>query len=69
VQLVATIVRAILLPAAMTLLGDWNWYLPRWLERLPRLSPTPSLGPPSIGATSRTLAARPAPEHRTPVGV
>jgi RND superfamily putative drug exporter len=22
----------------MKLLGDWNWYLPRWLERLPRLS-------------------------------
>ena len=33
----ATIVRAVLLPAAMKLLGDWNWYLPRWLEWLPRL--------------------------------
>ena len=33
----ATIVRAVLLPAAMTLLGDWNWYLPRWLEWLPKL--------------------------------
>ena len=33
----ATIVRAILLPASMKLLGDWNWYLPRWLEWLPRL--------------------------------
>ena len=32
----ATIVRAVLLPATMTLLGDWNWYLPRWLEWLPR---------------------------------
>jgi RND superfamily putative drug exporter len=32
----ATIVRAVLLPAAMKLLGDWNWYLPRWLERLPQ---------------------------------
>ena len=32
----ATIVRAVLLPAAMKLLGDWNWYLPRWLEWLPR---------------------------------
>ena len=31
----ATIVRAILLPASMKLLGDWNWYLPRWLEWLP----------------------------------
>src|SRR5919205_2326643 len=25
-------------PAAMKLLGDWNWYLPRWLEWLPRLN-------------------------------
>ena len=35
----ATIVRAVLLPATMTLLGDWNWYLPRGLEWLPKLSP------------------------------
>ena len=34
----ATIVRAVLLPASMKLLGDWNWYLPRWLEWLPRIS-------------------------------
>ncbi len=33
----ATIVRAVLLPATMKLLGDWNWYLPRWLNWLPRL--------------------------------
>jgi uncharacterized membrane protein YdfJ with MMPL/SSD domain len=33
----ATIVRAVLLPAAMKLLGDWNWYLPSWLGWLPRL--------------------------------
>ena len=37
VLLDATIVRAVLLPATMTLLGDWNWYLPRWLEWLPRI--------------------------------
>jgi uncharacterized membrane protein YdfJ with MMPL/SSD domain len=30
----ATIVRAVLLPAAMTLLGEWNWYLPGWLRTL-----------------------------------
>ena len=34
----ATIVRAVLLPAAMKLLGDWNWYLPRWMEWLPKRS-------------------------------
>jgi uncharacterized membrane protein YdfJ with MMPL/SSD domain len=37
VLLDATIVRAVLLPATMKLLGDWNWYLPNWLEWLPRL--------------------------------
>jgi RND superfamily putative drug exporter len=35
----ATVVRAVLLPASMTLLGDWNWYLPRWLEWIPRVGP------------------------------
>jgi uncharacterized membrane protein YdfJ with MMPL/SSD domain len=34
----ATIVRAVLLPATMALLDDWNWYLPRWLEWLPRIT-------------------------------
>ena len=34
----ATIVRAVLLPATMKLLGDWNWYLPHWLQWLPSLS-------------------------------
>jgi RND superfamily putative drug exporter len=38
----ATIVRAVLLPATMKLLGDWNWFLPRWLEWLPRLGPIES---------------------------
>jgi uncharacterized membrane protein YdfJ with MMPL/SSD domain len=33
----ATLVRAVLLPATMKLLGDWNWYLPRWLEWLPKV--------------------------------
>jgi putative drug exporter of the RND superfamily len=33
----ATIVRAVLLPATMKLLGDWNWWLPKRLEWLPKL--------------------------------
>jgi uncharacterized membrane protein YdfJ with MMPL/SSD domain len=33
----ATIIRSVLLPAAMGLLGRWNWYLPSWLEWLPRI--------------------------------
>ena len=37
----ATIVRLILVPASMSLLGDWNWYLPRWLGWLPDLRPEP----------------------------
>ena len=34
----ATVVRSVLLPATMTLLGEWNWYLPRWLRWLPHVS-------------------------------
>jgi RND superfamily putative drug exporter len=50
----ATLVRAVLLPASMKLLGDWNWYLPSWLEWLPSLAhgetpasvaPVPALEP------------------------
>jgi uncharacterized membrane protein YdfJ with MMPL/SSD domain len=37
VLLDATLVRGVLLPASMKLLGEANWYLPRWLEWLPRL--------------------------------
>jgi RND superfamily putative drug exporter len=34
----ATIVRTLLVPAAMRLLGDVNWYLPRWLRWLPKVN-------------------------------
>jgi RND superfamily putative drug exporter len=34
----ATVIRSVVLPATMRLLGRWNWYLPRWLEWLPRLT-------------------------------
>jgi uncharacterized membrane protein YdfJ with MMPL/SSD domain len=43
----ATIIRAILLPASMKLLGDWNWYLPKWLEWLPHLEHGGSIEKPS----------------------
>jgi putative drug exporter of the RND superfamily len=33
----ATIIRGVLLPASMKVLGDWNWYLPSWLEWLPHI--------------------------------
>jgi RND superfamily putative drug exporter len=32
----ATVIRGVLLPASMKLLGDWNWYLPNWLGWLPK---------------------------------
>jgi putative drug exporter of the RND superfamily len=49
----ATIVRAVLLPATMKLLGDWNWYLPKWLEWLPQLEPSTETveAPPALGPT------------------
>ncbi|RGD62913.1 MMPL family transporter [Kitasatospora xanthocidica] len=43
----ATVIRGVLLPSVMTLLGDRNWYLPRWLNWLPDLShgePVPPAG-------------------------
>ena len=44
----ATIVRAVLLPATMKLLGDWNWYLPKWLEWLPKLETEKSHAPTAL---------------------
>jgi uncharacterized membrane protein YdfJ with MMPL/SSD domain len=48
----ATIVRLVIVPATMVLLGEWNWWLPRWLQWLPRVdlpderaSATASSGP------------------------
>ncbi len=49
----ATIIRAVLLPATMKLLGEWNWYLPRWLELMPQLAADESEsepGPPAVTA-------------------
>jgi RND superfamily putative drug exporter len=40
----ATLVRAILVPSAMQLLGRWNWYLPAWTARLARVAPSPLRG-------------------------
>jgi RND superfamily putative drug exporter len=34
IALDATLVRLVLVPAAMKLLGDWNWWMPSWLDRL-----------------------------------
>jgi uncharacterized membrane protein YdfJ with MMPL/SSD domain len=50
----ATIIRGVLLPATMKLLGDWNWYLPKWLEWLPRIGPGGGsyLPPSEVGPTA-----------------
>ena len=53
----ATIVRGVLLPASMKLLGDWNWYLPNWLGWLPHLEHgellEPVKAPPAVAASGR----------------
>jgi RND superfamily putative drug exporter len=69
VLLDATTVRAVLLPATMILLGDWNWYLPAWLEWLPRVSPPDPPRPQAIAMAPATQATEAALEPRTPVGV
>ena len=38
VSIDATLIRSVLLPATMKLLGEWNWYLPHWLGWLPRVN-------------------------------
>ena len=45
VLLDATIVRVVLLPASMKLLGEWNWYMPSWLEWIPRFGAKPAVTP------------------------
>ena len=64
VLLDATVVRGVLLPSVMALLGDRNWYLPRWLSRLPRLS-----GPAGPGSLPFAPEAGPPPATpATPAG-
>ena len=58
----ATMIRSVLLPATMALLGERNWYLPRWLYWLPRLgledqaAPEPAL---AAGPVQRERRAAP----------
>ena len=64
VLLDATVVRGVLLPSVMALLGDRNWYLPRWLSRLPKLS-----GPAGPGGLPSTPEPEPPPATpATPAG-
>ena len=61
----ATLVRGVLLPASMELLGDWNWYLPRWLQWLPR--PAGEIAPAGEVADERP-ARRPEGTPQVPIG-
>jgi RND superfamily putative drug exporter len=47
IALDVTVVRALLVPATMQLLGVWNWWLPRWL-RLPGSADAVHRGPPRV---------------------
>ena len=63
----ATIVRSILVPASMAMLGEWNWYLPSWLAWLPKVNvespvrPHPMAAPqpqaPAVPATAEFVVA------------
>jgi uncharacterized membrane protein YdfJ with MMPL/SSD domain len=59
----ATLVRLLLIPAAMGLLGERNWYLPRWLEWLPQLQ-VEGAPPPPVHVPAEDAAPAPA----VPVG-
>jgi RND superfamily putative drug exporter len=52
----ATLIRSVVVPAAMALLGDWNWYLPRWLGWLPDVSVEGSRRPAGLGGAPPTPA-------------
>jgi RND superfamily putative drug exporter len=56
----ATLVRSVLVPAAMRLLGTWNWYLPSWLGWLPQFRIE---GPPAPAPTPPQPQPQPQPVH------
>ena len=59
----ATLVRLLLIPAAMRLLGERNWYLPRWLAWLPNVQVEGTTSPRRSRPTrrgSRPTSSRPA---------
>jgi RND superfamily putative drug exporter len=64
----ATLVRALLVPALVSLLGKWNWWLPTWLARVLRVQPSPlvdeRLGP--VAEVSRREPARAGADRSTP---
>jgi hypothetical protein len=70
VLLDATIIRGVLLPACMKLLGDWNWYLPTWLEWLPRVGPKDGIDlPPSPKDEDGSIDEPPVPDESEPAPI
>ena len=65
----ATIIRGILLPASMKVLGDWNWYLPSWLEWLPKVGAERDAVPPVTPKDPPTTEGPGAPEEPRPAPV
>ena len=57
VLLDATIIRGVLLPASMKLLGERNWYLPGWLQWLPRARLDSAAAEPSVPTALATSTA------------
>ncbi|MCH8008945.1 MAG: MMPL family transporter [Chloroflexi bacterium] len=55
----ATIIRSVVVPASMTLLGGANWYLPSWLEWLPHLSIEGARDDTTAAVASRGAGAKP----------
>ncbi|MFY9914282.1 MAG: MMPL family transporter [Nocardioidaceae bacterium] len=53
----ATLVRALLVPALVSVMGRWNWWLPVWLARLLRVEPSPLTPPRPPSDSERDLAA------------
>jgi RND superfamily putative drug exporter len=62
ITLDATLVRMVLVPATMAMLGRWNWWMPAWLDRL---LPTLHVEPAAVATASSAVPE----EARTPVGV
>ena len=68
IALDATLVRLILVPAAMKLLGNWNWWLPTWLDRiLPNMSFEGGTGAQPDSESALPGADRPEPRPAEPV--
>lgn len=66
VLLDATVVRSVLVPASMKLLGNRNWYLPRWLQWLPNLH-VEGAEPTNLKAMERVVVIE-TPDHANPAG-